>query len=46
MRKKVTGYSMLRAFSTICRTDWMIRFIEHRIADRRIVRLIRGWLRA
>jgi len=26
--------------------DWMIRFLEHRIADRRIVQLIRRWLTA
>lgn len=26
--------------------DWMIQFVEHRIADRRIVRLIQKWLRA
>jgi RNA-directed DNA polymerase len=26
--------------------DWLIRFVEHRIGDRRIVRLIRKWLRA
>src|SRR6185312_16723607 len=26
--------------------DWLIRFIEHRIGDRRIVRLIRKWLAA
>jgi RNA-directed DNA polymerase len=26
--------------------DWMIRFVEHRIADRRIVRLIQKWLKA
>jgi RNA-directed DNA polymerase len=25
---------------------WLIKFVEHRIADRRIVRLIRKWLRA
>ena len=25
---------------------WMLRFLEHRIADRRILRLIRKWLRA
>ena len=25
---------------------WMMRFLEHRIADRRILRLIRKWLRA
>jgi len=26
--------------------DWLIRFLEHRIGDRRILRLIRKWLRA
>lgn len=26
--------------------DWLIRFIEHRVADARIVRLIRKWLNA
>lgn len=26
--------------------DWLIRFVEHRIGDRRIVRLIRRWLKA
>jgi len=26
--------------------DWLIRFVEHRIGDRRIVRLIGKWLRA
>ncbi len=26
--------------------DWMIRFVEHRIADRRVVRLIQKWLKA
>lgn len=26
--------------------DWMVRFVEHRIADKRIIRLIRKWLRA
>jgi len=25
---------------------WLIRFIEHRVADRRVVRLIQRWLRA
>jgi RNA-directed DNA polymerase len=25
--------------------DWLIRFVEHRIADRRMVRLIRKWLK-
>jgi len=26
--------------------EWLIRFVEHRVGDRRIVRLIRKWLRA
>jgi RNA-directed DNA polymerase len=26
--------------------DWLIKFIEHRIGDRRVVRLIRKWLKA
>ena len=26
--------------------DWMVRFLEHRIADKRLIRLIRKWLRA
>ncbi len=26
--------------------EWLVKFIEHRIADQRVVRLIRKWLRA
>jgi group II intron reverse transcriptase/maturase len=26
--------------------DWMIRFLEHRVGDRRVLRLIRKWLKA
>ncbi len=26
--------------------EWLIKFVEHRIADRRILRLIKKWLRA
>jgi group II intron reverse transcriptase/maturase len=26
--------------------EWLIRFVEHRIGDKRIIRLIRQWLRA
>jgi group II intron reverse transcriptase/maturase len=26
--------------------EWLIKFIEHRIGDRRVIRLIRKWLRA
>jgi RNA-directed DNA polymerase len=25
---------------------WMMRFVEHRVSDRRVLRLIRGWLKA
>jgi RNA-directed DNA polymerase len=26
--------------------DWLVRFVEHRIGDRRVIRLIRKWLKA
>ena len=26
--------------------DWLIKFVEHRIGDRRVIRLIRKWLKA
>ena len=26
--------------------DWMMRFVEHRVGDRRVLRLIRKWLKA
>jgi RNA-directed DNA polymerase len=26
--------------------QWLIRFVEHRIGDKRIIRLIQKWLRA
>ena len=26
--------------------DWLVRFLEHRIGDRRVIRLIRKWLKA
>jgi group II intron reverse transcriptase/maturase len=32
-------------FDTLCQ-GWLVRFVEHRIADRRVVRLIQKWLRA
>lgn len=34
-----------RFFDTISH-EWLIRFIEHRVGDRRIVRLIQKWLKA
>ena len=36
---------MAASFDTI-NQDWMIRFLEHRIGDRRIIRLIQKWLKA
>src|SRR5215471_14177246 len=36
----------IRAFFDTVSQDWLVRFIEHRIGDRRIVRLIRKWLAA
>ena len=32
-------------FDAICH-GWMVKFVEHRIADRRVVRLIQKWLNA
>src|SRR3989449_1053534 len=36
----------LRSFFDTLEHGWLVRFIEHRIADRRVVRLIQKWLRA
>jgi RNA-directed DNA polymerase len=36
----------IRAFFDTLNHEWLVKFIEHRIADRRIVRLIRKWLSA
>jgi group II intron reverse transcriptase/maturase len=36
----------IRGFFTNLDHDWLIRFVEHRIGDPRVVRLIRKWLRA
>jgi RNA-directed DNA polymerase len=36
----------IRSFFDTISHDWLIRFLEHRIRDRRIVRLIRKWLTA
>jgi group II intron reverse transcriptase/maturase len=36
----------LRAFFDTIDHEWLVKFIEHRIADRRVVRLIRKWLNA
>jgi RNA-directed DNA polymerase len=36
----------IRSFFDKVRHDWMIKFVEHRVGDKRIVRLIQKWLRA
>jgi len=36
----------IRSFFDTVSHDWLIRFVEHRIGDRRMVRLIRKWLKA
>ncbi len=36
----------IRSFFDTVSREWLIRFLEHRIADRRIIRLIRKWLKA
>ena len=36
----------IRSFFDAVSQTWLIRFLEHRIGDRRIVRLIRKWLKA
>ena len=36
----------VRGFFDNVSHEWMIKFLEHRIADRRIIRLIQKWLKA
>ncbi len=36
----------IRSFFDTVNHDWLIRFVEHRIGDQRILRLIRKWLKA
>jgi RNA-directed DNA polymerase len=48
MRKEVNWVldADIRGFFDAIDHEWMMKFVEHRIADRRIQRLIRKWLRA
>lgn len=49
LRKRKVNWVLdadLRAFFDTLRHEWVEKFVEHRIADRRIVRLIQKWLRA
>ena len=36
----------IRGFFDAISRDWMVRFLEHRIADKRVIRLIIKWLNA
>src|SRR5262245_5837884 len=36
----------IRSLFDTVNQEWLIRFVEHRIGDRRIIRLIRKWLQA
>jgi retron-type reverse transcriptase len=36
----------IRSFFDKVRHDWLLKFVEHRVGDKRIVRLIQKWLQA
>ena len=36
----------IRGFYDAIDHEWMLKFLEHRIADKRVLRLIRKWLKA
>ena len=36
----------IRTFFDSVSQEWLVRFVEHRVGDKRIVRLIRKWLKA
>ena len=36
----------IKGFFDAVSQDWLIRFVEHRIGDERIIRLVRKWLKA
>jgi RNA-directed DNA polymerase len=38
--------SDIRGFFDSVSQEWLVRFVEHRIGDRRVIRLIQKWLRA
>jgi group II intron reverse transcriptase/maturase len=48
MRKKVSWVldADIRAFFDTLSHEWLVKFVEHRVADRRMVRLIWKWLNA
>ena len=48
MQRKVSWVldADIRGFFDAIDHEWLLKFLEHRIADRRILRLMRKWLRA
>jgi RNA-directed DNA polymerase len=48
MRKKVNWIIDLdiRSFFDKIQHEWLVKFVEHRVGDKRIVRLIQKWLKA
>ena len=36
----------IRSFFDSVSHDWLLRFVEHRVGDQRVIRLIRKWLKA
>ncbi len=36
----------IRSFFTEVSQEWVVRFLEHRIGDTRMIRLVQKWLRA
>ena len=48
MTKKVSFIfdADVRSFFDSVSQDWLVRFVEHRVGDPRIIRLIRKWLKA
>ena len=48
LRRKVNWVldADIRAFFDTLGHGWLVKFIEHRVADRRVVRLIQKWLKA
>jgi RNA-directed DNA polymerase len=48
MTKKVNWVldADIQSFFDTLNHEWLVKFVEHRVADRRVVRLVQKWLRA